>query len=249
MKLPAIQWYPGDWLRDPGVQALSYEDQGIWFAILMRMWEGEDRGKLTLNGAAMPVEALARLLGLDNQKVNQTLTTLSTYGVTSVEPDTGIIFSRRMVRDEQLRNIRVECGKKGGNPRLVNQKSNQSLTTGVKQIPTPSSSSSSSEDSIVPICGTTPIPRKRFTPPTPDEVRVYGKEIEFAIDAEAFCDYYAARGWAYGTGKPMKDWKAAVRYWRSKQHSTPVNGVRQQQSSLPDFDDMMNDPYHGGPGR
>lgn len=144
VKLPAIQWYPGDWLRDPGVQSLSYEDQGIWFAILMRMWEGEERGKLTLNGHAMPVEALARLLGLDNQKVNQTLTTLLTYGVTSVEPSTGIIYSRRMVRDENLRKTRAECGKLGGNPVLLNQPANQKPTTKVKQIPTPSSSSSSS---------------------------------------------------------------------------------------------------------
>ena len=29
-----------------------------------------------------------------------------------------------------------------------------------------------------------------------------------------------------------------------------INGARyEQQSSLPDFDDLMNDPYHGGPGR
>jgi uncharacterized protein YdaU (DUF1376 family) len=150
MKLPSMQWYPGDWLRDPGVQALSYEDQGIWFAILMRMWEGEDRGKLTLNGQPMPVEALARLLGLDNQKVNQTLTTLLTYGVTSVEPDTGIIFSRRMVRDEKLRQTRKICGEKGGNPVLLNQKSKQKPTTQDKQIPTPSSSSSSSNTTPTP---------------------------------------------------------------------------------------------------
>ena len=151
MKLPAIQWYPGDWLRDPGVQSLSYEDQGIWFAMLMRMWEGEERGKLTLNGHAMPVEALARLLGLDNQKVNQTLTTLLTYGVTSVEPTTGIIYSRRMVRDEELRKTRQQCGKLGGNPLLVNQAANQKPTTKVKQKPTPSSSSSSSDNPPTPL--------------------------------------------------------------------------------------------------
>ncbi len=144
MKLPSMQWYPGDWLKDPGVNALSYQDQGIWFRILMHMFEGEQRGKLTLNGHAMPVEALARLLGLDNQILTTTLTTLLTYGVASVEPETGIIFNRRMVRDEEIRNIRVESGKKGGNPVLLNQKSNQTPTTGVKVLPTPSSSSSSS---------------------------------------------------------------------------------------------------------
>ena len=104
------------------------------------------------------------------------------------------------------------------------------------------------EEKSVPTSGTTPTPRKRFTAPTPDEVRAYGNEIEFAIDAEKFCDFYAAKGWVVGKS-PMKDWRAAVRTWRAGQHSTPVNGARQQQSSLPDFADMVNDPYHGGPGR
>lgn len=272
MKLPAIQWYPGDWLRDPGVQALSYEDQGIWFAILMRMWEGEERGKLTLNGAAMPVEALARLLGLDNQKVNQTLTTLSTYGVTSVEPNTGIIFSRRMVRDEQLRNIRVECGKKGGNPRLVNQKSNQSLTTGVKQIPTPSSSSSSSiqthtEPSAVPASVKAKGPwRNSHQAAWFDDwwkvvwakVGKGGAEKAFA---KAATNLLVAEEIIAATKKQLPrilerepqyrphpaTWLNDKRWLDEPEPS--VNGARQQQSSLPDFDDLINDPYHGGPGR
>lgn len=74
-----------------------------------------------LNGKAMPDEALARLLGLDNQILTTTLTTLLTYGVASREPETGAIMSRRMVRDEEIRKIRKECGSKGGNPNLVNQ--------------------------------------------------------------------------------------------------------------------------------
>lgn len=74
-----------------------------------------------LNGKAMPDEALARLLGLDNQILTTTLTTLLTYGVASRDPETGAIMSRRMVRDEEIRKIRKECGSKGGNPNLVNQ--------------------------------------------------------------------------------------------------------------------------------
>lgn len=137
-KLPAMQFYTGDWRKDPGVQALNYEDRGIWFEMLCLMWESDERGKLMLNGRKIPEEGLARLLGLDNQKLNQTLTTLLTYGVASVEPDTGVIYSRRMVRDEEIRKIRQESGKKGGNPRLVNQKPNQAA----KQKSTPSFSSS-----------------------------------------------------------------------------------------------------------
>ena len=148
MKLPSMQWYPGDWLRDTGVSALSYHDQGVWFRMLMLMFECEPRGKLVLNGKAIPTEALSRMLNLDNQILTTTVNQILTFGVASVEPDTGIIFCRRMIRDEKLRSIRAESGKKGGNPRLLNQNPTtgvkQKSTTGVKVLPTPSSSSSSS---------------------------------------------------------------------------------------------------------
>lgn len=140
MKLPAFQFYPADWRKDPGVQALSFHDRGVWFEILCLMHESDRRGVLLLNGMAMPEDALARLLGLDNQILATTLTTILTYGVASREQETNALYCRRMVRDENIRKIRQEAGKLGGNPVLLNQKS----TTRVKQSSTPSSSSSSS---------------------------------------------------------------------------------------------------------
>lgn len=130
-KLPAFQFYPADWRKDPGVQALDYHDKGVWFEMLCLMHESDERGKLLLNGQKMPESSLARLLGLDNQILTTTLTTLITYGVVKVEKGTGILYSKRMVSDELLRKIRSEAGKLGGNPLL-------------KQKSTPSSSSSSS---------------------------------------------------------------------------------------------------------
>ncbi|HFD86889.1 MAG TPA: hypothetical protein ENJ35_04340 [Gammaproteobacteria bacterium] len=144
-KLPAMQFYPGDWRKDPGVQALDYYERGVWWEMCCLMFESDDRGKLMLNGLKMPDEALAKLLGLDNQKCKQIITTLVNYGVAKVEPDTGIIFSKRMVRDEDIRVKRQEAGKMGGNPALLNQTGKQNTTTGVKQKSTPSSSVSSSE--------------------------------------------------------------------------------------------------------
>lgn len=142
MKLPAFQFYPADWKKDPGVQALSFHDRGVWFEILCLMHESEQRGKLLLGGQPMPDSALARLLGLDKQNLTNTLTTLLTYGVASRDPESGALICRRMVRDEEIRNVRKKCGKLGGNPNLVNQTSNQTPTTQVKQKSTPSSSSS-----------------------------------------------------------------------------------------------------------
>jgi hypothetical protein len=145
MKLPAFQFYPADWRKDPAVQSLSYHDRGVWFEILCLMHESEQRGKLLLNGKPMPEDALARLLGLDKQNLTKTLTTLLDYGVASRCEETGALMNRRMVRDEELRKIRQEAGRKGGNPVLLNQNANQNPTTPVKQKSTPSSSSSSSK--------------------------------------------------------------------------------------------------------
>jgi hypothetical protein len=141
-KLPALQWYPGDWRKDLAVQSLSFHDRGVWFEMLMLMHDSENRGSLVLNGRPMSDEMIARAIGLDNQIFNQTLTTLLTSGVAERDLESGAITNRRMVRDEHIRKIRVEVGKKGGNPNLVNQTSNQNPTTQVNQKPTPSSSSS-----------------------------------------------------------------------------------------------------------
>ena len=60
--------------------------------------------------------------------------------------------------------------------------------------------------------------RKRFTPPTVDEVTAYASEKKWAFhefSAERFVDFYASKGWKVG-GDTMKDWKAAARGWVSR---------------------------------
>lgn len=52
-------------------------------------------------------------------------------------------------------------------------------------------------------------------PPTPAQVALYSASIGYPIDGEAFCDFYASKGWFIGKNK-MKDWQAAVRTWKSK---------------------------------
>ena len=68
--------------------------------------------------------------------------------------------------------------------------------------------------------------RKRFTPPSFDEVYNYLRErydkgiYSWGVNeelwrraAEHFIDYYSARDWKFKGGQKMKDWKAAVRTW------------------------------------
>ena len=51
MKLPAIQFYPGDWHKDQGVQALDLLQRGAWFELLLMMHDSDERGVLLVNGA------------------------------------------------------------------------------------------------------------------------------------------------------------------------------------------------------
>jgi hypothetical protein len=146
-KLPAFQFYPGDWRKDMGVQSLSFHDRGVWWEMLCLMHESERRGVLVLNGTAMTEETLSRLLGLDKQITTTTITNILAVGVASREEDTGAIYCRRMVKDEKIRQVRSIAGKQGGNPLLVKQNKRPDLlkqitTTGVKQITTPSPSPS-----------------------------------------------------------------------------------------------------------
>ncbi len=137
-KLPAIQFYIGDWRKDPGVQSLDYEIRGVWFEILMLMHESNTRGLLLLNNQKMPTKALSQLLGLDNNKTKQIISKLLSYGVASTDEKTGALYCRRMLRDENLRKVRADAGKLGGSKIKANPKQ--------KRTPSSSSSSSSSNN-------------------------------------------------------------------------------------------------------
>ncbi len=237
MKLPAIQFYPGDWHKDQGVQALDLMQRGAWFELLLMMHDSEERGVLLINGQPMPEAVIARRLGLDNQTTNQILTTLLTYGVASRRESDGALYCRRMVKDEKLRQVRTAAGKKGGNPLLLNQTANQSVTTGDKQILTPSFSSSltsSKEERAASAASPAPLvekggvekvvakpanDRKKVAPaPLLTEVQAYAAEHytnspDTQAEAAAFHDHYESNGWRVSGKTPMADWRAAFRGW------------------------------------
>ena len=112
-KMPAIMFYTGDWLKDPAVRCLSLEARGLWIDMLCLMYESPVRGFLSV-GAGTPVTAtlLARMVGADKKQVQTLLDELNACGVFSVD-ESGVMFSRRMVADEKLRDAKSKAGKKG----------------------------------------------------------------------------------------------------------------------------------------
>ena len=89
--------------------------------------------------------------------------------------------------------------------------------------------------------------RKRFTPPTLDEVAAYCNERHNSISPAAFVDYYEARGWKYGTGKPMADWKAAIRTWE-RRDKAGSQGAKQEKTAAQAYHEIFAGMTGGGVG-
>lgn len=138
-KMPAFQFYPGDWRKDLAVQSLDYEARGIWHELLCFMSESTQRGRLVFpDGTAMDDESIAQMLGIPEANWKQTRSKLVGRKVSGEDED-GTLFNRRMCRDEAVRDARREAGRKGGQ-----SKQTPSKTPSKTQAKGGSSSSSSS---------------------------------------------------------------------------------------------------------
>lgn len=159
MKRPAFQFYPADWRKDVELQSCSMAAQGLWINVMCVAHECEPYGHLTVNGRGMNVAQLGRQVGLSPKEAKTLLDELFDAGVARRTAD-GVIYSKRMVEDEDLRNRRAEGGKagsehgvkgaehgkKGGRPPTSKGGSETPLSDDSK--PPPSSSSSASTYSV-----------------------------------------------------------------------------------------------------
>ena len=76
-----------------------------------------------VNGWVNPtLEQVGKLVGSSEAEFTPLLGELKQAGVCSLEEGTGIIFSRRMVRDHAAYEQACEYGKRGGNPRIIGVK-------------------------------------------------------------------------------------------------------------------------------
>lgn len=122
-KRPALQFYIGDWKKDPELRACSLAARGLWIDMLCLMYESPRRGYLIIKDKPPSVPSLARIVGADVADVERLLKELDDMGVYSIED--GAIYCRRMVRDAKRSETYRQNGVKGGNPALVGKLDNQ----------------------------------------------------------------------------------------------------------------------------
>ena len=167
-----------------------------------------------------------------------------------LQHEDGKIFSaahkRRFVRMLEVRQRRAEAarrnGRKGGNPNFKKGQPNPYYrTTESVMEDNPNITQEITEDNPIVEQSNVEYSRvkkqkespkgekktaSRFSAPTVDEVRAYAQEKGYNVDPEHFVDYYTSNGWRVGRN-PMKDWRATVRTWASRDRAqTPVQGTQ-----------------------
>ena len=157
------------------------------------MHEGNPYGYLKVKEKVILRSNLARMCGLSLDETCAFLEELHDAGVYDVDK-AGCIFSRRMIRDEEVRNARAAGGKKGGNPSLMGAKVNHEVGNEVKQKPTPSSSSSSS------------IAEREY--PKLEEVLAHAQQIGLADwKATDWWQEMEGVGWLDYRHRPVQNWR------------------------------------------
>jgi hypothetical protein len=142
MARPWMKFYPSDWRADPALRMCSLGARGLWAELMCIMHEAEPYGFLLVNGLPMNEKQIASLAGAPLRETVNYIAELESCGVFSRSP-AGVIYSRRMKRDQEKAEKDKANGKGGGNPNIklrdnvgVNPKVNVVVKPGDKaQIP------------------------------------------------------------------------------------------------------------------
>ena len=123
-----------------------------------------------------------------------------------------MVLRSQMDADRKESERRADAGRKGGLAKSSSAK---------QELASSSTPSLPSSPPIPPLSPNSPPKEKppkggKKKAPTLDEVAAYCSQRKNGIDPQAFIDFYQARGWMYGRGKPVVDWKAAVRTWENR---------------------------------
>jgi hypothetical protein len=215
MSLPWFRMY-AEFVGDPVIQSLAFEDQRHYVMLLCLKCDGVlDR----------PIQASARdriifrALGLDPVSASEAKRRLSEVGLIDKNWQIAAWDKRQYVSDVSTQRVR-KCRKN-------KETGNVSETPGNRFGNGPDTDTDT--DKKIGTKKGTQSP-SRFAPPTLEEIREYCTERGNQVDPEKFHDFYAANGWVQGRGKPIRDWRAAVRTWE--------RGEKVERIELPTGDDM-----------
>lgn len=241
--------HDADMRNDIKVTALrrkfSHTGYAVWCFLLETLTDSED---FEVPYSEVDQELLAADYDVPVEELREIIDYATRIGL--LQQEDGKVYSealkRRFIplleareRRRQRAEINRQNGRRGGNPNFrkgqpnpyyQRGEDNQNITETAQNITEDNPKVKESKAKESKPIKKTPVGEKknasRFSAPTVDEVRAYAQEKGFSIDPEHFVDYYTSNGWRVGRN-PMKDWRATVRTWASRDRAqTPVQGAQ-----------------------
>ncbi len=181
------------------------------------------------NYAALPYEYIEEMEALNDEEFGRLMRALLLYSMTG-EPmrlagNERFYAKRVMAQDDRFRDsyneissARSEAGKAGAASRWGDGKNGKAIAANGKNGNT--ETDTYTETNTLPSTdGKSDSTRKRFTPPTLEEVIEYARERGSTVDPKQFWEYYNAGGWKDAKGNPVRNWKQKFLTW--EKHETP----------------------------
>jgi hypothetical protein len=182
-KQPAIQWYTGDWLKDPDVSKCSPATRGVWFDAINAMASSDRSG--SLSGT---YDQLARICRCTESEMRSAVDEMRTTNAATIRDRNGVVtlINRRM-QNEHLQRLatrkRVQRFRHPGDVTPMKRKRNAPSSS--------SSSISSSEKEVAAVPPADVKPRKKPTGEHHELIdhwcqaweRRYGRQFPFQAQA------------------------------------------------------------------
>lgn len=204
MKLPAFQFYPGDWMKDPNLKRCTHAAKGVLIDLLCVMFECEERGVLISSGKPWSDDEAAVSVGGHSDVTSLSLRELMEKGVLRRRND-GALYSARMVRDEELRKQDRERQRKfreNDKKGKRNGDSNGVVTPHVTDTSQPSSSSSSPS-------GISTYKPRDGLPKDESQAAEWASMDGTPPDfAKELFNQLCGRDWVDGAGQPVTNWRS-----------------------------------------
>lgn len=192
---PSLQFYPGDWWRALDVKGCSMCTQGVWFNLLMRLWDAPEQGKLRDTK-----EGVCRIIGANLDELEEFIegNKARHFANVTFRNNKVTIINRRMYHAY----IERESTKK----RVQSHRERQKRRGNGKVTPYTSTSPSTSYNTTI----------------NPTLQNCYDSAILVGItneQAKAFYEHYKPQGWMWGNGQPMcPPLQDCMVRWRNNQY-------------------------------
>lgn len=79
-------------------------------------------------------------------------------------------------------------------------------------------------------------PKKKFVPPSVEEVEQYIREKNLIVDAEAFVSYFEDGNWRDSTGRKVKSWKQKLQVW----NKNALNNKHGEKTEAPEIKGILH---------